>query len=55
MKLLKLRKLFAKESLCRARKRIRNDLKQSANSLIYNYIFNQGADGYFRDRNCYGK
>lgn len=31
MKLLKLRKLLAKESLCRARKRIRNALKQSAN------------------------
>lgn len=55
MKLLKLRKLLAKESLCRARKRIRNDLKSSANTLIYNSIFNQGTEGYLRDRNCYGK
>ena len=53
--MLKLRKLIAKESLCRARKRIKNDLKQSANNLIYNYIFKQGTDGYLRDRNCYGK
>lgn len=55
MMMLKLRKLMAKESLSRTRKRIKNDLKQSANTMIYNYIFNQGAEGYLRDRNCYGK
>lgn len=55
MKLFKLRKLIAKESLCRARKRIKNDLKREANTLIYRNIFNQGIDGYLRDRNCYGK
>lgn len=55
MKMLKLRKLLAKESLCRARKRIRNALKQSANAMIYQNVFNQGIEGYLRDRNCYGK
>ena len=55
MKLLKLRKIFAKESLCRARKRVRNDLKYTANMLIYRNVFLEGTDGYLRDRNCYGK
>jgi len=50
---VKLARLLGKESLCRARKRIRNDLKQSANSLIYNYIFNQGTEGYLRDERQY--
>lgn len=55
MIMLKLRKAIAKESLCRARKRVKINLKQSANILIYNSIFNQGAEGYLRDSNCYGK
>ena len=55
MKLLKLRKLFAKESLARARKRIRAALKQSANAMIYANIGYDGTNGYLRDRNCYGK
>lgn len=49
MKLLKLRKLLAKESLCRARKRIRNALKSSANAMIYRNVFNQGTEGYLRE------
>ena len=55
MKLLKLRKIFAKESLCRARKRIKARLNQSANAMIYDRVFYEGTDGYLRDRNCYGK
>lgn len=53
MILIKLRKLIAKESLSRARKRVRNDLKATANMLIYRNIFNEGTDGYLRD-NIYG-
>ena len=55
MKLLKLHKLFAKESLSRARKRVRINLKREANAMIYNNVFKEGTDGYLRDRNCYGK
>lgn len=54
MKLLKLRKLLAKESLCRARKRIRTALKQSANEMIYTNVFKDGVDGYKRERSIYG-
>ena len=53
MILIKLRKLIAKESLPRARKRVRNDLKLSANMLIYTNIFKEGMAGYLRD-NIYG-
>ena len=53
MKLIKIRKLLAKESLCRARKRVRSDLKQTANDMIYDYIFNQGSVGYKRDNKVY--
>lgn len=50
MKLLRIRKLIAKESLPRARKRVRNNLKLSANAMIYGNIFNQGIKGYLRDK-----
>ena len=52
--LLKLRKLLAKESLARARKRIRNSLKQSANEMIYTNIIKDGVEGYKRERGIYG-
>ena len=55
MKLIKIRKLLAKESLCRARKRVRRDLKQTANDMIYANIGYDGTNGYLRDRKCYGK
>ena len=55
MKLLKLIKLIKPESLARARKRIRNDLKQSNLALVYRNVFKDGTEGYLRDRNCYGK
>jgi len=55
MKLLKLLKLIKPESLARARKRIRNDLKQSANDMIYANIGYDGTNGYLRERNIYGK
>ncbi len=48
--LLKLFKLITKESLCRARKRVRNNLKQSANTLIYANVFYEGMNGYLRDK-----
>lgn len=53
--MIKLRKLFAKESLARARRRVRNGLKQSSNDMIYANIGYDGVNGYLRDRNCYGK
>ena len=49
----KLRKLLAKESLSRARKRIRNGLKLEADKLIYNNIFNDGMSGFERDERQY--
>lgn len=52
---IKLLKLIKPESLARARRRIRNDLKHAASVMIYRNVFNQGTDGYLRDRNCYGK
>lgn len=55
MKLLKLLKLIKPESLARARKRVRNDLKRANLSLIYQNVFYDGTEGYLRDRNCYGK
>lgn len=53
--LLKALKIIKPESLARARKRVRINLKREANRLIYDNIFNEGMDGYLRDRNCYGK
>lgn len=52
---IKLLKLIKPESLARARKRVRNDLKRAASVMIYRNVFNQGMDGYLRDRDCYGK
>jgi hypothetical protein len=49
----KLLKLLAKESLSRARKRIKNGLKLEADKLIYNNIFNDGMSGFERDERQY--
>ena len=49
----KLRKLLAKESLSRARKRIKNGLKLEADKLIYNNIFKDGMSGFERDERQY--
>ena len=54
MKLLKLIKLIKPESLARSRKRIRNDLEQSANDMIFSNIIKDGTEGYKRERNIYG-
>lgn len=51
MKLLKLRKLLAKESLCRARKRIKTQNKQYNNTGISTNVLSQAVDGYFKNRN----
>lgn len=53
--ILNLRKKLAKESLARMRKRIKLNLINEHNRLIYNSVFNSGKNGYLRDRNCYGK
>lgn len=45
---------LSSESLLRARKRIRNALKQSANAMIYRNVLKDGTDGYERERNIYG-
>lgn len=51
---IKLIKLFKNESLARARKRVRNDLKQSNLALVYRNIIKDGTEGYKRERNIYG-
>lgn len=53
MLILKIKKFIAKESLARLRKRVRSNLNQSANAMIYSYIFYQGHSGYMRDKDCY--
>jgi len=50
---IKLAKLFKNESLARARKRIRADLKQSNLALVYRNIIREGTDGYKRERIIY--
>lgn len=53
---IKIKLLIAtsKESLLRARKRIRKALKQSANEMIYTNVFKDGVEGYKRERSIYG-
>ena len=51
MKLLKLRKIFAKESLCRARKRIKAQNKQYNNTGILTNALSQAVDGYNKSCN----
>lgn len=51
--MLKLLKLIKPESLARARKRIKSDLKQTANDMIYKEIFYFGNKGYIRDKCVY--
>lgn len=44
---IKLIKLFKKESLARARKRVRKALNDSSNVImIYNRVFSDGIDGF---------
>ena len=50
----KLKIKLSKESLARARKRIRNELKQSNLALVYRNVFKDGTEGYKRERNIYG-
>lgn len=54
MKLLNLLKLIKPESLARARKRIRRDLKQANLALIYRNVLKDGRDGYEREKSIYG-
>lgn len=49
MKLLKLRKIFAKESLARARKRINMRLRNDAKMFILTGVFSEAEHGYERD------
>lgn len=51
MKLLKLIKLIKPESLARARKRIRNEIKLYNNTGISTNSLSQAIDGYSKDRN----
>lgn len=46
----KLKIKLSKESLARARKRIRNDLKRSNLMLVYRNVFKDGTEGYLRDK-----
>jgi hypothetical protein len=50
---IKLAKLLKNESLARARKRIRNGLKQSNLALVYRNVFKDGTEGYKRERIIY--
>jgi len=43
---IKLIKLFKKESLAMARKRVRKALNDSSNVMIYNRVFSDGIDGF---------
>lgn len=54
MKLLKLRKAVAKESLARARKRVKASLMQAAISLTIKNVLHDGEYGYLRDWKIYG-
>lgn len=49
----KLKIKLSKESLARARKRIRNDLKYNASVMIFRNVFKDGAEGYKRERVIY--
>lgn len=47
-------KLFRAESLARARKRVKANLKRSALELVYRNIMRDGMYGYQRERKIYG-
>lgn len=51
--MIKLLKLIRPESLARARKRIKADLKSSGLALIYRNIMRDGTYGYQRERRVY--
>lgn len=51
MKILKLLKLIKPESLARARKRIRSEIKSYNNTGISTNSLSQAVDGYYKDRN----
>jgi hypothetical protein len=51
----RLLKLFKPESLARARKRIKANLKQSHSILVYRNIFRDGTQGYERETYVYGE
>lgn len=51
----RLLKLIKPESLARARKRIKADLKRSALQLVYRNIFRDGTRGYERETYVYGE
>jgi hypothetical protein len=50
----KLLKLIRPESLARARKRIKRNLRESAKELTINNIMREGWNGYKRDEKVYG-
>lgn len=52
--IIKLLKLIKPESLARSRKRVKANLKESANLLIYKNIIRDGMYGYQRERYVYG-
>jgi len=52
--MIKLLKLIRTESLARARKRVKSNLKESAIKLIYTNIMRDGMMGYQRERSIYG-
>lgn len=49
------KKLLAKESLARAKKRIKRNLRKSAKLMILQNIFYDGHNGYLRQGDIYGK
>lgn len=53
MIMLKLLKLIRRESLARARRRVKRSIKNSANKLIFRSILREGEFGYKRERSIY--
>lgn len=53
MKLIKLRKLLAKESLSRTRKRIRSAIESDNNTRVIRCVILDGLTGYKRDKQVY--
>lgn len=52
--MLKIKKLIVKKSLARERKRIKNNLRETASLMIFKNIFYDGFEGYLREIKIYG-
>lgn len=51
----RLLKIFKPESLARARKRIKVNLREAHNNLVYRNILREGMLGYQRETSIYGE